>query len=265
MESSQQISFVLRTVIRGQEVTPETIPFALFNEFNQQVQGLVLGSLKESALEETHGVIEKGSYKLVFPFLPLAVLAALKPDLHTIEQTHSIDGIDPRRAEILEIWQQRSEENEGLAYEVQPAWSQSGPIRIDRQSAYRKSPPESHWVRSEKYLLGQVENAGGAKNANVHLRLEATGKTLVLESDQSYIREMADNPLYKRYQAHVVAEENLQTGALRNARLIELIPFDSTYDEVALDALIAKATPRWADVPDANAWLRELRGDNEDE
>lgn len=260
MDSPQKISFVLRTKVRGQDVTPETIPFALFNEFNQQVQKLVVGSLRESSLEDAHGVIEKGSYKLVFPALPLAVLATLKPDLQLLEESHLMDGLDPKRVEVLMHWQEKSEQNEGVAYEVQPAWAQGRAIRIDSQSTYRKSPPNNLWLRSEKYLIGQVENAGGAKNANIHLRLEDTGKVMVLDSDQSYIREMAENPLYKRYKAHVIAEENLETGELRKARLVELLPFDSTYDEAGLDALIAKATPRWADVPDANAWLENLRG-----
>lgn len=259
MESSQKISFVLRKKVRGEEVTPETIPFALFNEFNHEVQRLVLGSLKESKLEDAHGVIEKGSYKLIFPALPFAVLATLKPDLDVLANSQAIDRIDPKRADILEVWQNRATEDENHTYELEPAWFVARVIRIDRNSSFRKSS-KSSWVRVEKYLLGQVENAGGAKNANVHLRVEATGRTLVLDSDQNYIREMTENPLYKRYQAHVVAEENTDTGELRHARLVELVPFDSSYDEGALDALIAKATPRWTDVPDANAWLSDLRG-----
>ena len=68
---------MLPAKIRGKEVTPETIPFALFNQFNQfnqQVQALVLGSLKQSTLEDAHGVIEEGSYKLVFTALPVVIL-----------------------------------------------------------------------------------------------------------------------------------------------------------------------------------------------
>jgi hypothetical protein len=36
-----------------------------------------------------------------------------------------------------------------------------------------------------------------------------------------------------------------------------------SYDEAELEAAIEKGTRAWADVPDAVAWVREMRGDDD--
>ena len=39
-----------------------------------------------------------------------------------------------------------------------------------------------------------------------------------------------------------------------------LPPYAPSYDEEELEAFIEKGSRAWADVPDAAAWVRELRG-----
>ena len=83
-----------------------------------------------------------------------------------------------------------------------------------------------------------------------------------LEASQDFIENIEENAVYKRYQPRVKAEENVHTGELRNIEILELgKPFHPRFDEEKLNSLIAQATPRWADVPDANSWLHEIRGD----
>ncbi len=43
-----------------------------------------------------------------------------------------------------------------------------------------------------------------------------------------------------------------------------LPPYAPSYDEEELEAAIEKGSRAWADVPDAVAWVRELRGTDDD-
>jgi hypothetical protein len=46
--------------------------------------------------------------------------------------------------------------------------------------------------------------------------------------------------------------------------LVEFVEHRKDYDDDYINALIEKGTRRWADVPDGNAWLRDLRGYGDD-
>ena len=55
------------------------------------------------------------------------------------------------------------------------------------------------------------------------------------------------------------------TPAVRNPdRDPALPPYAPSYDEAALDRFAEKGREAWRDVPDAAAWVREIRGHNDE-
>ena len=41
---------------------------------------------------------------------------------------------------------------------------------------------------------------------------------------------------------------------------VDLFDYDMEYSDAYLDGLMSKAAPAWADVPNADQWLEEIRG-----
>ena len=69
------------------------------------------------------------------------------------------------------------------------------------------------------------------------------------------------NRLYKLAMLRIKAEYNVLTRELRNARLAEFVEHASTVDEESLLRLTRRGAAAWKDVPNATAWVDELRGD----
>ena len=101
---------------------------------------------------------------------------------------------------------------------------------------------------------------GGQQKANVHLRVERGGKTLLVGTSQGYLREQVENRLYHKALLHVRAEQHYRTGELRNVQLIAFVDYQPAYNEEALDRFAAQGATAWADVPDVAQWVREVRG-----
>ncbi|MGB0745064.1 MAG: hypothetical protein ACPGSB_11130 [Opitutales bacterium] len=259
----QSVSFKLRAKVRGQEVTPETIPLGRFNRFNAEVEQLILGSLKSAPVDDIHARITSGSYALDIE-LPAAVYLDLRSDLERIAESGMPDGVDPKRLEVVTRWQNEASEAEDLVYEIAPGWQPDATLRIDHSHRLLTPEPKPVWFATEKYLNGEITTAGGATQANLQLRVPGYARILTIAATREQLKSLTIGRLYEDQMIRVRGEERLDTGELRNLELIEFIEHRKDYDEDYINALIEKGTRRWADVPDANAWLRELRGYGDD-
>lgn len=257
MNASETIEFVLHQKVEGADVTPRTIGFSQFNEFNRQVEEFLSGSARVK-LADSHVEILEGSYKLRV-FLPASAFSLVEPDLRQLRREDVLGDIDPRRADILAKWQNRSKRDKSLAYEIRSPGVVWSPIRISPTSDFRVGAVHP-WVSVEKYLFGTVVDMGGAQKANIHLRLDAEGRIVKIGSSQAYLEEQDTNRLYRKVLLHVRAEQHHRTGDLRNLQLIAFVDYTPVYDEDVLDRFAAIGREAWYDVEDAAAWVRELRG-----
>lgn len=253
---SEEIEFILRGKVDGVAITPRTIGLSQFNEFNQQVETFIAGR-ERLKLDEVHVAVDEGSY-LLRAFLPALVASNVNADLQLLTREDSLGEIDPRRAEVVQKWQARVKANPDQAYEVRPKEDQLPRVRIARETDYRVGDVIP-WVAVEKYLFGQVLDMGGAQRANIHLRLEKGGRVLLVNASQGYLRDLIENRLYHKALLHVRAEQHFRTGDLRNIHLISFVDYQPGFDEEALNRFADKGAEAWADVPDAAAWVRELR------
>jgi len=257
MAKSPTIEFVLRERVEGKDVTPSTIGFSRFNEFNQQVQEFLSGT-ERLKVDEVHLTIEEGSYKLVLA-LPLFLQAALAPDLASLQREDALGEIDEKRARIVAKWQADAKKSEDLVYYIRPKGMKVSDIEFSHSTDYRVGEVVP-WVRVEKYLLGTVMDMGGVQKANVHVRLDDTGEVVIVGTNQGYLREQPENRLYQKALLRVEADQHYKTGELRNYRLLAFENYEPGYRESALDAFIEEGTKAWAGVPDAAEWVHHLRG-----
>jgi hypothetical protein len=255
--SETDIEFVMHGKVDGVEITPRTIGLSQFNEFNQQVEAFIAGGRKLK-LDQVRVEIDWGSY-LLRTHLPADVFSGLEQDLKLMEREDVLGELDVKRSEVLQKWQARAKANPELNYEVRPKDESLPKVRINRATDYRVGEV-APWVAVEKYLFGQVVDMGGAQKANVHLKLEGPGKTLLVETSQGYLRDQVENRLYHKALLHVRAEQHNRTGDLRKVQLISFVDYHPAYSEEALNAFAAKGAEAWADVADAAEWVRSLRG-----
>ena len=74
------------------------------------------------------------------------------------------------------------------------------------------------------------------------------------------LRDEKLNRLYKPAMLRITAEYNVMTREYRNARLLEFVEHDNRLDEKDLARLTQRGAKAWRDVPDAGAWVDDLRG-----
>lgn len=257
MDDDSTIEFVLHGKVEGREITPHTIGLSLFNEFNRQVEQFISGSQKLK-LDEARVEIAESSY-LLRVLLPVAVMSGLEADLKLLAREDVLGEVDFKRAEVVQKWQARTKNNPDLDYQIRPWNRDLRAVSISGQTDYRVGEIVP-WVAVEKYLFGEITDMGGAQKANIHLKLERTGKTVLVGAAQGYLRDLVENRLYHKALLHVRAEQHYQTGDLRNIQLIGFVDYQPSYDEVALDRFAAQGAVAWADVADGAAWVREARG-----
>ncbi|MDA0766148.1 MAG: hypothetical protein O3A87_04840 [Verrucomicrobia bacterium] len=257
MNQEREIEFVLRDRNNGVEITPSSIGFARFNEFNKQVAEFLTGS-ERLPLEEVHVRIEPGSYKLV-TLLPILLYSSLESDLHTLARQDSLGEIDPNRAKVISTWQAHAKASDDLHYSIRSDEPKFQPIELSARTDYRIGQIVP-WVKVEKYLFGEVTDMGGSKKANVHIRLDDSGKVVRIGSNQGYLHDQEQNRLYRKVLVRVEAEQHFKTGELRHFRLLTFEDYNPGYDEAALNRFIDVGSKAWAEIPDAATWVNELRG-----
>lgn len=257
-EHEKEIEFVLRDKVEGVEITPATIDLARFNEYNQQVAEFIAGS-QRLKLDDVHVSIAEGSYKLKVA-VSFLLATALQPDLQRLARQDSLGEIDPKRADVITKWQARSKGNPELRYSIRShGLAEVKPIELSNKTDYRIGDVVP-WVKVEKYLFGTVVDMGGKQKANVHVRLADTNQTVIVGTHQDYLKEQRQNRLYHKVLMRVEAEQHSRTGQLRNLNLLSFEDYEPRYDAAALDRFAEIGRRAWADVPDAAAWVRQLRG-----
>lgn len=257
MTGSNKIEFVLKGKVDGVEITPDTIGLSRFNEFNRQVEEF-LGGSERLAVDDINLRVEPGSYKLV-TLVPLLVSASLAPDLTALGRQDALGEIDPKRAEVISRWQAKAKSNSQLQYAIIPSEEGVPSIQLNSQTDFRIGEIVP-WVKVEKYLFGTVMDMGGAQKANVHIRLEDSGKVVRIGTNQGYLHDQQENRLYRKVLVRVEARQHHRTGELRHLRLLSFEDYRPRYDEDALDRFAAAGKKAWAEVPDASRWVTELRG-----
>lgn len=253
MNPPDTLRFTLHDRIDDTEVDPSHVPLALLGQFRNDIEDFLKGSGREVDPNKVFVSVEKGS--LTFAVAGLVAATGLWNDIAQLQRSSSLGLMDPKRAAVMERWQEAARKSPHRSYVLADADHLT--IRVSSDSDFRNRT-ESVWVAVEKYLQGMVVDLGGATNPNIHLRT-ASG-VLIITASQKLLAEDEKNRLYRPALLRVAAEENLGTGELRNMSLLAFEDLQPVFDEEAFQRLLEKGAKAWADVPDAASWVEELRG-----
>lgn len=253
--SESKLLFQLSDRIDGVEVSPRSVPLSLLRQFSSDVGQFIAGSTRDIDPADLSVAVVEGSLGIAVPQASLP--PALMADLASLDREDSLHLIDPRRADVIQRWQQQPRTSQARRYVIGLAGIKPF-IVVSAESRYRVGSAEP-WALTERYLLGKVMDMGGKSSANLHLQL-ADGKTVTVAATQEQIAAERENRVYHEALLRVEVEEHIRTGQFRNARLIHFAPYRPRFDSQAFEEMVRKGTEAWKGVDNPAAWVREQRG-----
>jgi hypothetical protein len=224
--------------------------------FSADVAAFLRGEDKDVDTNMLEVAVRKGS--LAIETEPLMVAPNLFRDLRTLLGGELLDSLDVKRREVMERWQKASRQSKQVSYRISAPFLGAS-IHISAESDYHADDADQ-WVQVERYVRGEIQDLGGITKANAHIKLP-DGRTLKVTTERDVLRNDTVNRLYKLAMLRIKAEYNVLTRELRNARLMEFVEHASTVDEESFARLTRRGAAAWKDVPNATAWVDELRGD----
>lgn len=255
---AQRITIALTDTSAGFEATPERVRLGDLASFSSDVASFLRGEDKEVDTNALEVAVRKGS--LAIETAPLLVAPNLYRDLRTLLSGELLDSLDARRREVMERWQKAARLSKQVSYKISAPFLGKS-IEVNSQTDFHADDADQ-WVLVERYVRGEIQNLGGATKSNAHIKLP-DGRTLTVTTERDVLRNDSTNRLYKLAMLRIKAEYNVLTRELRNAKLVEFVEHASTVDEEALLRLTRRGAAAWKDVPNATAWVDELRGDKQ--
>ncbi|MGH8125247.1 MAG: hypothetical protein ACREPK_05300 [Rhodanobacteraceae bacterium] len=252
--ADRKLHFRLNDRIGATEVTPDAVSLPVLKQFADEVGKFLSGSKRELDLSRLPVAIVKGSLEITAGGLPDEL--GLWADVDRLGREDSLQDVDPGRAIVIKQWQDAARKRPSRHYAI--AENTKAPVIVSSESAFRDSG-KSRWVRSERYVRGSLFESGGKESPNIHLQL-AGNKTLVIKASRDQLRDDTENRLYHQVLARVDVEQNLDTGDLRDARLIRFEDYHPGFDPDAFAAFVEEGGKAWRDVGDPAEWVRAQRG-----
>ena len=252
---AQRITIALIDHSAGFEASPERVRLSDLADFSADVATFLRGDGKDVDTRTLEVAIRKGS--LAIETMPLSAAPRLFSDLRALLASELLDSVDAKRREVMERWQRAARQARQLAYRITAPFLDR-PILINSESDYHADDADQ-WVQVERYIRGEIQDLGGATKANAHVKLP-DGRTLKVTAERNVLKDDTVNRLYKVAMLRIKAEYNVVTRDLRNARLVEFVEYAPRVDEDELARLMRRGANAWKDVPDATAWVDELRG-----
>lgn len=252
---AQRITVALIDHSGGFEATPERVRLGDLVEFSADVATFLRGEDKDIDTKTLEVAVRKGSFAI--ETVPLLSAPGLFRDLRALLGGELLDNLDAKRREVMERWQKSARQTRQLAYRISAPFLDH-PIVVNAESDYHADDADQ-WVQVERYIRGEIQDLGGVTKANAYVKLP-DGRTLKVTAERNVLRDDTVNRLYKLAMLRIKAEYNVLTRDLRNARLVEFVEYAPTVDEQMLSRLTRRGAVAWRDVPDATAWVDELRG-----
>lgn len=252
---AQSLTFALIDSSAGYEATPERVRLEALTAFASDVSMLLRGANREVDPGELDVSVRTGSLAIVTE--PISTAPSLFRDLRSLLDTELLDALDAKRREVVERWQKLARQTRGIAFRISAPFLVR-PLVIDERTDFRADDADQ-WVMVERYVRGEIQDLGGAKKANAHVRLP-DGTLLSVATERKVLKEDTQNRLYKPAMLRIRARYNVLTRELKDAQLIEFVEYAPRFDEAEMDRLTRRGAQAWKDVEDAAAWVDELRG-----
>ena len=259
MTNQESISIRITGKIGQKDIAPELFDISDIRELISDFENMLFPGSKKDRPHISYK-IENGSVNNVFTTSRQEVVGFNALLMDVLKQ-NSIDLLEYKSALAFENLQKNADET-NLTYEITTSVSEDIiPFIVSPKTAWKRS--EETWVDAEFYVYGEITDAGGKNNSNIHIDTKEYG-VLTISTDRSTLKAKEENMLYRTYGVRVKGKQHLQSGEMdrKSLKLIELLDIQKKYDEDYLESLIAKATPRWEGI-NTDEWLTQLRGNYE--
>lgn len=258
MDESKKISFAVKDVVLGEDLSPSNLTLPLLGEFIEQVTTFLRGSGRPD-LGEVRTSIKKGSLAVVAEN-PTGILDDAFKDYEWAQQNDSLDLLDPVRARVIEQWQTEARNNENRIYELffgETKQEITPVFTISSDTDYKAK--KEVWVDVELYLYGKIYDLGGKSKPNVHIELE-NGRSIKIGTHASMLTGDKENRLYKEQLVRIKAKRNIDTHELKDEQLISFEHYNPVFNEDEFEKIAKKAKVAWQSVKNATEWVENLRG-----
>ena len=240
------------------ELTPANYDIRQLREMLENVEDLLSLDGKNKQRPIVSYEILEGS--VIHRFVTtLQMVAQFGAVLSLVSQTNTLDGLDLPTATAFENIQKIAKAR-NYSFEFSTCLNPSEtepPLTISSYTNFKRS--EKLWADGEFYFYGSVINAGGKKDANIHLDVKGVG-LLTIASPREYLKNQEKNLLYHECGVRVRGRQNIETGEIdfKSLVLLELVDYSPKFDENYLNSLIDNAYPRLKDI-DPVQWINEVR------
>jgi len=252
---AQRITIALIDHSAGFDASPDRVRLGDLVSFSADVATFLRGEGKEVDTKTLEVAVRNGSFAI--ETAPLLVAPRLFADLRALLASDMLDAVDSKRREVLERWQKAARQTREVAYRITAPFLERA-VLVNADTDYRADDADQ-WVQVERYIRGEIQDLGGITKPNAHVKLP-DGRTLNVTAGRDVLRDDTVNRLYKQAMLRIRAQYNVQTRELRNATLVEFVEYAPRVDESELERLTRRGANAWKDVPDATAWVDELRG-----
>lgn len=259
MTETDYISIIITGKTSDGNLNPKDIDIAETKEILSDVETLLFPTKAErDERPKVSYEVQEGSVKNIF-FVPAAKAIMFTALMSEVGKRGTIDLLEPKAAAIIDKWQRKSYSS-GRQYSITSSVTNEEPfLRITKESQLIAA--QTDWVSTSLYLYGKIFEEGGLNKVNLHILTDRYGK-LVVDATEEQLTT-GSNKLFKVYGLWVKGKQNVQNSfLLKDLELIDFLTYQESYDEIALNKLITKASENWKKVKDKDKWLNDIRGGN---
>ena len=256
-----QISFFITGNVHGRELNLDNLDLRLFSEFSKQVIEFIKGD-QNLDISKFQVRIQSGSVAIAVAEKKDKFPDNLLSDLSHLEENTELSSIDPKRANIVEFWQNRNTDKTNLSYKIKHRQTNKKrrEIIISNDTNYKRVDV---WVDVEMYLIGQIYDLGGKNKPNVHMELDS-GESVKIDIDKDSLKKDKLNRLYKDQLVRVRAKQNAKDSSLlKDFKFISFEEFSQSYDDQKFNKLTKEGSKAWSSVIDGGQWVEKIRGNSD--
>lgn len=256
MEQTGYISITIRGKTPEGALNPKDIDIAETKELLSDIETLLFPTKPEKEQRpKVSYEVQEGSVKNFF-HTSIAKVIMFSALMTEVGKQGNLELLDLKAARIIDKWQKKAYSS-GREYSIGSSTSGESPfLNITKETQFVSA--QTSWVDTSLYLYGKIYEEGGLNNINLHIVSDRYGKLPVKATEEQLTS--GDNKLFKVYGLWVKGKQNVKTGELSELELIDFLRYHPKYDDVALQRLIEKATPKWKNIADKDSWLNEVRG-----
>ncbi|RKX18485.1 MAG: hypothetical protein DRP35_09205 [Candidatus Zixiibacteriota bacterium] len=201
--------------------------------------------------------IEEGSVKHILK-TSIQYIIGFNAIIGQVSQVQNIDFLDISTAKAFENIQSVAKKRNYI-FSIKTSLDNTNEVRIDKTTQYIRT--EAIWAEAEFYFYGKVTNAGGKDKANIHIVTDELG-TVRIQTPISFLEQYDENLLYKDFGIRAIGKQHSETGEIdiSTLKFIELVDYQTKYDEQYLKRLRDKAKKSWLNNIEPETWLRNIRG-----